>query len=85
MQQCHVHFMMININFFFILATKFSYNWVAIPHALMALSTLMMIIGLLEFVSAQVPYSMKGVILEVVYCSVIGAASLCAVLLIPFQ
>ncbi len=53
--------------------------------ALMALSTLTLIIGLLEFVSAQIPYSMKGVILGVGYCSVIGAASLCAVLLIPFQ
>ena len=45
----------------------------------------MMVIGFLEFVSAQVPYSMKGVILGVGYCSVIATASLCTVLHIPFQ
>ena len=67
------------------LATKFNYNWMVIPHALMALSTLMMVIGFLEFVSAQVPYSMKGVILGVGYCSVVATTSLCTVLRIPFQ
>ena len=53
------------------LATKFNYNWIAIPDTLLAMSMLLMVIGGLEFVAAQVPYSMKGVSLGVGYCSAI--------------
>ena len=67
------------------LATKFNYNWIAIPNTLVVLSTLMMVIGFLEFISAQVPYSMKGVIFGVSFCSAIAAASLHAVVSIPFK
>ena len=67
------------------LATEFNYNWIAIPHFLMALSALMMVFGFFEFVSAQVPYSMKGVILGVGFCSIIGTATLFSVVRIPFR
>ena len=48
---------------------KFNYNWIAIPDALFAISSLLIITGVFEFVAAQVPYSMKGVLLGVGYCS----------------
>ena len=52
------------------LATKFNYNWIAVPDILFAISVLLMAIGGLNFIAAQVPYSLKGVLLGVGYCSV---------------
>ena len=37
------------------LATKFNYSWMAIPDALFAISSLLMITGGLEFIAAQYP------------------------------
>ena len=53
------------------LAAKFDYTWIAIPDILFAVSTLLMAVGSLEFIAAQVPTSMKGVLLGVCYCSAI--------------
>ena len=68
-----------------ILAHKFSYNWIMVPDFLYALSITLMAIGFLEFVSAQVPYSMRGVIFGVGFCSIITTSMLITVVSLPFQ
>ena len=68
-----------------ILAHKFSYNWIMVPDFLYASSITLMVIGCLEFVSAQVPYSMRGVIFGVGFCSIITTSVLITVVSLPFQ
>ena len=70
-----------------VLATNFNYNWIVIPNILFVISILLMAIGGLEFVAAQVPYSMKGVLLGIGYCSVTITATVnyVAVSVGPFQ
>ena len=58
------------------ITTSFTYNWIMIPEALFAISLSLMGIGGLEFIAAQVPYSMKGVLIGVCLCSVTVTASL---------
>ena len=54
-----------------VITTSFTYNWIVIPEALFAISLSLLGIGGLEFIAAQVPYSMKGVLIGVGFCSVI--------------
>ena len=60
------------------ITTSFTYynNWIMIPEALSAISLSLMGIGGLEFIAAQVPYSMKGVLIGVGICSITVTASL---------
>ena len=44
------------------IATKLNYNWNAIPDTIFVISALLMAVGSLEFIVAQVPYYMKGVL-----------------------
>ena len=69
------------------LATKLNYHWIAVPDTLLVISTLLTAIGGLEFIAAQVPYSMKGVLLGVCYCSLIISGTVNDISLIvgPFQ
>ena len=69
------------------LATKFNYNWIAVPDTLFVISTLLMTVGGLEFIAAQVPYSMKGVLLGVCYCSIVisGTVNDISLNIGPFQ
>ena len=67
------------------LVISFSYNRMILPDALYALSLTMASIGSLEFVSAQVPYAMKGVILGVTFCSVVSSIGLNTAMIIPLQ
>ena len=43
------------------------YHWLAIPNALSGVSILILIIAAIEFICAQSPYSMKGLIMGTVY------------------
>ena len=43
------------------LSTSFNYYWMALPDIIFAISMAVMLIGAFEFVSAQVPLSMKGI------------------------
>ena len=49
------------------LSTSFNYYWMAIPDIIFAISMAMMYIGAFEFVSAQVPSSMKGLTIGTMY------------------
>ena len=49
------------------LSTSFSYHWLAIPNFLQFTSIVFCLIGIIEFISAQVPYSMKGLIIGLLY------------------
>ena len=71
------------------LTTSFTYNWSVIPEALFAISLSLMGIGGLEFIAAQVPYSIKGVLIGVGFCFVTVAAALnylsVTVIISPFK
>ena len=51
------------------LSTSFNYHWMVIPDFVHAISTAMLSIGVVEFVSAQVPYFIKRLIVGMVFCS----------------
>ena len=67
------------------LETKFTYNWIAIPDTLFVLSALLMGSGGMEFILAQVPYSMKGIILGVGYCAFSSVVAINTAIEIPFK
>ena len=69
------------------LATKLNYNWIAIPDTLFVISILLMAVGSLEFIAAQVPYSMKGVLLGVGCQSLVisGTINDISIIVGPFQ
>ena len=50
-----------------VLGTYIDYRWTAMLNLMNAFSDLMMIIGVLEFVCAQVPYFMKGLVAGATY------------------
>ena len=70
-----------------VLATKFNYTWIAIPDILFAVSTFLMAVGCLEFIAAQVPYSMKGVLLGVCFGSAMITGTIDSLLTVygPFK
>ena len=67
------------------LAQTFSYKWIVIPDLFFVLSVTLMVIGGLEFISAQVPYSMRGAIFGIVFCSIIATLVLNIAISVPFQ
>ena len=69
------------------LATKFNYTWIAIPDILFALSILLMVVGCVEFMAAQVPCSMKGVLLGVCFGSAMITGTIDSLLTVygPFR
>ena len=67
------------------LATSFNYNWIAIPDFLFVLSVTLMIVGGLEFIFAQVPHSMRGVILGLAFCSAVPTLGLNVIVIIALQ
>jgi hypothetical protein len=48
---------------------SFNYKWITVPDFLSTISLTMLYIGLVEFISAQVPFFMKGVMIGMIYCS----------------
>ena len=54
-----------------VLGTYIDYRWTAILKFLNAVSDILIIIGMLEFYSAQVPYSMKGVLAGIAYSTIV--------------
>ena len=49
--------------------TPYDYRYFALPEFLSAISYMMILVGAIEFLSSQVPYSMKGVIVGLFYTS----------------
>ena len=50
------------------LSTSVDYRWMAVPLFLHSLATATVAIGAFEFIASQAPYSMRGLIMGVVYC-----------------
>ena len=66
------------------LSKSFDYRWIAIPDFLQTISMMMIYIGTFEFLSAQVPYFMKGLMVGVTFCSLLLSGALWFVLSVPF-
>ena len=66
-------------------STSFDYHLMVIPDIVQSSSILMVAVGGLEFLSAQVPFSMKGIILGVSYGSVFIFSVIGALIMWPFQ
>ena len=64
---------------------NFDYHWMAIPDFCTFLSLVMIGIGFLEFLSAQIPLQMKGVMLGNGYGTILIVGIISAVLMIPFK
>ena len=64
---------------------KSSVTWIAVASTLQSLSLLMLFTGSLEFLSAQVPYSMKGIMLGVSYGFVFISSAFGTVIILPFK
>ena len=64
---------------------SFNPHWIALPDFLQSISMLMMFIGIIEFFSAQVPNSMKGLIIGMGYCSFLLSAIVLYALSVPFH
>ena len=66
------------------LSKSFDFRWMMIPDFLESVSLTMIYIGTFEFLSAQVPYFMKGLMVGVILCSLFFSATVWFTLSIPF-
>ena len=57
------------------LSASFSYRWLALPNVLQSISILFIIVGVIEFISAQVPYYMRGLIIGLLYSLILLSAT----------
>ena len=62
----------------------FSHYWIAIPDFLETISVIMLQVGAAEFLSAQVPHFMKGLMIGMTYCSLFVSSAIWFLLSIPF-
>ena len=67
------------------LRMNFDYHWTAVPDFCTSLSLLMIGIGFLEFLSAQIPLQMKGVMLGTGYGTIFIVGIVSAALMVPFK
>ena len=66
------------------LSKSFNYKWIIIPDLFTTISITMLSIGLVEFISAQVPFIMKGLMIGMIYCSFFLSGALGLVISLPF-
>ena len=64
--------------------TSFNYRWITIPDFLSTVSLTILYIGAIGFVSAQVPFFMKGLMIGMIYCSFYLSSALWLVESLPF-
>ena len=57
-------------------STLYDYRYFALPACLSAISSVIILVGAIEFLCSQVPYSMKGVIVGLFYFSYVSTFSL---------
>ena len=67
------------------LSTSFDFQWMAIPDFLESMSLMMIYIGAFEFLSSQVPYFMKGLMVGVILCSLFLSGALWFTLSVPIS
>jgi hypothetical protein len=63
---------------------SFNYKWITVPDFLSTISLTMLYIGLVEFISAQVPFFMKGLMIGMTYCSFFLSGALWLAVSLPF-
>ena len=66
------------------LNTTFNYKWITIPDFLSTVLITMLYIGAIEFISAQVPFFMKGLMIGMTYCSFYLFSALWLAVSLPF-
>ena len=66
------------------LMTTFDHRWIMIPDILFTISLTMFYVGAIEFISAQVPFFMKGLMIGMMYCSFYVSSALWLVVSLPF-
>ena len=67
-----------------LLGKSFNYKWIIIPDFLTTISSTMLYIGIIEYLSAQVPFYMKGLMIGMTYCSLFLSGALWLVVSLPF-
>ena len=67
------------------LSNIFDHRWMAIPDFIASLSSMMCLIGAVEYFSAQVPYFMKGLAVGVTYSSLLLSGAILFVSSIPLS
>ena len=67
------------------LSASFSYYWITIPDILFAVSMAMIYIGAFEFLSAQVPSSMKGLMIGTAFFTYLLSNTIWFVVSLPFN
>ena len=67
------------------LKSPFSLKWIALPDFLQSASMMLLYIGAVEFLSSQVPYSMKGLMVGMTYCSFLLSFATWLIVTIPFR
>ena len=67
-----------------VLNKNFNSKWITVPDFLFLTSLTMLYIGGVEFISAQVPFFMKGLMIGMTYCSFFLSGALWLVVSLPF-
>ena len=67
------------------LSNSFYPHWITIPDCLTSISLMMIFIGAVEFLSAQVPYIMKGLMVSITFLSSLLSCMVWYVVLLPFK
>ena len=66
-----------------ILSDTFDYYWMVVPDFISSFSIMICLIGSMEYISAQVPYFMKGLAVGITYSSFLLSGAILFVLSIP--
>ena len=67
-----------------VLSKSFNYKLITVPDFFSTISSTMLYIGLIEFISAQVPFFMKGLMIGTTYCSFFLSGALWLAVSLPF-
>jgi peptide/histidine transporter 3/4 len=67
------------------LSESFDFRWMMIPDFLQSVSLMMIYLGTFEFLAAQVPYSIKGLMVGLALCSTFLFGAIWFVVSIPFN
>ena len=67
-----------------VLNKSFNSKWITVPDFLLLISLTMLYMGVVEFISAQVPFFMKGLMIGMTYCSFFLSGALWLVVSLPF-
>ena len=67
-----------------VLSKSFNYKWIIAPDFLSTVSSTMLYIGIIEYISAQIPFFMKGLMIGMTYCSFFLSGALWLVVSLPF-